>query len=113
MNALVSVGAHTHVGCLANLNRAASVGHHCYLGPLTSTGTLRPPCAGGVTTGHGVFLGASSVVLPELTIGSNSIVGAGSVVTRDVPEGVIVAGNPARVVRENPDWVDLSGCPLC
>ncbi len=46
-----------------------------------------------------VWFGGSVVVLPGVTIGENSVVGAGSVVTRDVPAGVVVAGNPARVIR--------------
>ncbi len=45
------------------------------------------------------WIGASSVVLPGVTIGENAIVGAGSVVTHDVPADTIVAGNPARVIR--------------
>ena len=45
------------------------------------------------------FIGAHSIILPGLTIGDGSIVGAGSVVTDDVPPGVIVAGNPAKVIR--------------
>lgn len=45
------------------------------------------------------FVGAHSIILPGLTIGDGSIVGAGSVVTESVPPGVIVAGNPARVIR--------------
>lgn len=47
------------------------------------------------------FIGAHSILMPGVTIGDGSIVGAGSVVTRDVPPGCIVAGNPARVVKEN------------
>ncbi len=45
------------------------------------------------------FIGARSVLLPGITIGDGSIVAAGSVVTRDVPAGTIVAGNPSRVIR--------------
>lgn len=45
------------------------------------------------------FIGAHSIILPGLTIGDGSIVGAGSVVTEDVPPGVIVAGNPAKTIR--------------
>jgi UDP-2-acetamido-3-amino-2,3-dideoxy-glucuronate N-acetyltransferase len=43
-------------------------------------------------------VGGGSVLLPGITIGANALVGAGAVVTKDVPEGAIVAGNPARVV---------------
>jgi maltose O-acetyltransferase len=53
-----------------------------------------------ITVGDNVWIGGSAVVLPGVTIGADSIVGAGSVVTKDVPSGVVVAGNPARVIRE-------------
>ncbi len=46
------------------------------------------------------FIGAHSILMPGVTVGDGSIVGAGSVVTRDVPPGTIVAGNPARIVKE-------------
>jgi acetyltransferase-like isoleucine patch superfamily enzyme len=47
----------------------------------------------------GCSIGANATVLAGLVIGINSIVGAGSVVTRDVPDNVVVAGNPARILR--------------
>lgn len=53
-----------------------------------------------VRIGNNVWIGANAVILPEVTIGDNVIVGAGAVVTADVPPDVIVAGNPARVIRE-------------
>ena len=49
----------------------------------------------------GASIGTSSTILAGVTIGENSIVGAGSVVTKDVPDNVIVAGNPARVLRKS------------
>lgn len=46
-----------------------------------------------------VWVGAGAIILPGVTIHKNSIIGAGSVVTKDVPENVVVAGNPAKVIR--------------
>jgi acetyltransferase-like isoleucine patch superfamily enzyme len=51
--------------------------------------------------GKNCFIGGRSLILPGITIGDCSIVGAGSVVTRDVPDNTIVAGNPARVIRSD------------
>jgi acetyltransferase-like isoleucine patch superfamily enzyme len=52
-----------------------------------------------VTIGRNVWLGANVTVLPGVTIGDDSVVGAGSVVTKDVPARVIAVGSPARVIR--------------
>lgn len=48
-----------------------------------------------------VWIGAGAIILAGITVHKNSIVGAGSIVTRDVPEGVVVAGNPARIIRKS------------
>lgn len=53
-----------------------------------------------ITVGDRVWIGASVTVLPGVTIGDDCIIGAGSVVNRDIPSGVIAAGNPARVIRK-------------
>src|SRR5262245_20977698 len=53
-----------------------------------------------VSIGANVWLGAASIVLPGVTVGDGSIIGAGTVVTRDSPGGVLAVGNPCRVVRE-------------
>lgn len=50
--------------------------------------------------GNKVWIGANSVVLPGVTIGDNSVIGAGSIVTRDIPANVVAVGNPCRVLRE-------------
>ena len=52
-----------------------------------------------ITIGDNVWLGGNTVILPGVHIGSNTVIGAGSVVTRDVPDWVIAAGNPCRVIR--------------
>lgn len=46
-----------------------------------------------------VFIGVNSVILPGITIGENSIIGAGSVVTKDIPPNCIAAGNPAKILK--------------
>jgi maltose O-acetyltransferase len=53
-----------------------------------------------VEIGADVWVGGGALILPGVRIGSRAVIGAGSVVTRDVPEGVFAAGNPCRVVRE-------------
>jgi maltose O-acetyltransferase len=52
-----------------------------------------------IAIGSDVWVGGGAIILPGVTIGSRSVIGAGSVVTRDVPEGVFAAGNPCRVIR--------------
>lgn len=53
-----------------------------------------------VHIGNCVWIGAGAIILPGITIGDNSVIGAGSVVTKDIPSGVVAAGNPCRVIRE-------------
>jgi acetyltransferase-like isoleucine patch superfamily enzyme len=60
-----------------------------------------------VVIGNGTWVGARAIVLPGVTIGRRVVIGAGSVVTRDVPDDTMVAGNPARVIRS------LTYPPMC
>jgi maltose O-acetyltransferase len=53
-----------------------------------------------VNIGHNVWLGGRSIICPGVTIGDNSVVGAGSVVVRDIPANRLAVGNPCRVIRE-------------
>lgn len=53
-----------------------------------------------VTIGSDVWVGGGAIVLPGVSIGDRAVIGAGSVVTRDVPAGVFAAGNPCRVIRD-------------
>lgn len=56
--------------------------------------------AAPITLHDNVWLGAGVIVLPGVTIGADTVVGAGSVVTKDLPSGVVAVGTPARVVRD-------------
>jgi maltose O-acetyltransferase len=53
-----------------------------------------------VSIGSDVWVGGGALILPGVRIGSRSVIGAGSVVTRDIPDGVFAAGNPCRMIRE-------------
>lgn len=53
-----------------------------------------------IAIGDNVWIGGNTVICPGVTIGSNAVIGAGSVVTRDIPEWCVAAGNPCRVIRK-------------
>jgi acetyltransferase-like isoleucine patch superfamily enzyme len=57
-----------------------------------------------VVIGNHVWIATNAIILPGVTIGEGAIVACGAVVTKDVPPHCLVAGVPARVVRENVDW---------
>lgn len=114
----VDYGSNLHVGARTFVNfglvaldvAAITIGEDCQLGPnvqlLTPTHPLEPEprrakweAAKPITIGDNVWLGGGVIVCPGVTIGADSVVGAGAVVTRDVPPGVVAVGNPARVVR--------------
>jgi maltose O-acetyltransferase len=90
---------------------AVTIGEDVQIGPnvqlLTATHPLDPgprrdkwEAAQPITIGDNVWLGGGVIVCPGVTIGADTVVGAGSVVTRDLPAGVVAVGSPARVVRE-------------
>ncbi|MGM1430774.1 sugar O-acetyltransferase [Sphingobacterium lactis] len=53
-----------------------------------------------ITIGNRVWIGGQTVINPGVTIGDNTVIGSGSVVTKDIPANVVAAGNPCRVIRE-------------
>ncbi len=57
-----------------------------------------------VSIGNHVWIGTNSIILKGVTIGDNSIVAAGSIVNKDVPPNCLVAGNPAKIIKENIEW---------
>lgn len=65
-------------------------------------GTQGPEYGKPIKIGADCWFGGNCIVLPGVTIGKGAVVGAGSVVTRDVPDFAVVAGNPARVLKQVP-----------
>ena len=61
---------------------------------------------GKVSIGNNVFVGANSIILPNVNIGDNVIIGAGSVVTKSIPAEVVVAGNPAEIITSTKKYVE-------
>ena len=108
----LSIGARTfaNFGLVALDCAPISIGDDVQIGPnvalLTPTHPIDPDlrragweAAQPITIGDNVWLGGGAIVLPGVTIGSDTVVGAGAVVSRDLPQGVVAAGNPARVIR--------------
>jgi len=87
-------------------------GDNCLLGPgvhiYTATHPIDPnernsgkEYAKPIIFGNNVWIGGSSVINPGVTIGDNVVIASGSVVTKDVPNNVVVGGNPAKIIKEN------------
>ncbi|PWW24366.1 maltose O-acetyltransferase [Geodermatophilus normandii] len=109
-NLRIGARSFANVGLVALDVAAITIGDDVQIGPnvqlLTPTHPVEPgprrqkwEAAEPITIGDNVWLGGGVVVLPGVTIGADTVVGAGSVVTRDLPAGVVAVGNPARVVR--------------
>ena len=76
------------------------LGKNVHLGACSVVaGVLEPPSATPVIIEDDVLIGANSVILEGVRVGKGSVVAAGSVVTKDVPPGVVVAGSPARIIK--------------
>lgn len=112
-------GNHVHLGKWVYVNFNGTfvddgniyVGDYTMIGPNVTIATaghpIYPPLRekqlqynADVHIGKNVWLGAGVVVCPGVTIGDNSVIGAGSVVTKDIPDNVVAYGNPCRVARE-------------
>ncbi|MFC6255204.1 sugar O-acetyltransferase [Secundilactobacillus hailunensis] len=108
----ITVGDHFYANydCVMLDGAPITIGTHVLFGPkvgLYTSNHLFDPVerrTGGctaqpITIGNDVWLAANVTVLPGVTIGSNVIIGGGSVVTKNIPDNVIAAGNPCRVLR--------------
>ena len=112
-------GHHLHLGSYvyANFNLTLVDDGHIYIGdrvmigPNVTIATASHPVDlelrgrnlqfnKDVHIGDNVWIGSNAIILPGVTIGKNTVIGAGSIVTRDIPENVIALGNPCKVLRE-------------
>ncbi|WP_148411450.1 sugar O-acetyltransferase [Murimonas intestini] len=112
-------GSHIEVGknFFANYNctiidvAKVKIGDNCQMAPNVSIYTAGHPVHPAarntlyeygieVTIGDNVWIGGNTVILPGVHIGSNTVIGAGSVVTKDIPDWVIAGGNPCKVIRK-------------
>ena len=107
-----SIGARTFINAgavILDVGRV-TIGENVQIGPnvqlLTPTHPLDPEArrtgaeaAEPIAIGDNVWLGGGVIVCPGVTIGRDTVVGAGAIVTRDLPDGVLAVGNPARVMR--------------
>ncbi len=112
-------GGHVHLGNNVYFNFGVTmvddthiyIGDYTMLGPHVTVSTAGHPILpdlrqkayqynAPVHIGKNCWLGAGVIVLPGITIGDNSVIGAGSIVTKDIPANVVAVGNPCRVLRE-------------
>ncbi len=105
MGAVINIGAVIGEGTMidmgAILGGRATVGANCHVGAgAVLAGVIEPASAKPVVVEDGVLIGANAVVIEGVHIGKNAVVAAGSVVLEDVPDEMVVAGVPARIIKK-------------
>ena len=105
MGAVINIGAVVGEGSMVDMNAVIGargiLGKNVHLGACAVVaGVLEPPSANPVIIEDDVLIGASAVILEGVRVGKGSVVAAGSVVTKDVPPGVVVAGSPAKIIKD-------------
>ena len=108
MGAVINIGAEIGEATMIDMNAVlwgrAKVGKNCHIGAGTVlAGVIEPPSADPVVIEDNVVIGANAVVLEGVRIGKGSVVAAGAVVTESVPENVVVAGMPAKIIKNVDD----------
>lgn len=104
MGAVINIGAEIGEGAMVDMNAVVGargkIGNRVHLGAgAVVAGVLEPPSKAPCEIGDDVLIGANAVILEGVKIGKGSVVAAGSVVVEDVPEGVVVAGTPAKIIK--------------
>jgi acetyltransferase EpsM len=92
------VNSSTTIGAHVIINTSASVDHDCVIGDYVHISPNSCLC-GCVEIGEGTQIGAGSVVIPGVKIGKWSVIGAGAVVIHDIPDHVVVVGNPVKIIK--------------
>ena len=93
------IGSKAIIGNNTIVNTLSSIDHDCILGN-NSQVTAGVTFGGNVVTGENCFFGVKSAVIPNIKIGNNSIIMAGTIVYKNIPENVMVGGNPGRVMKK-------------
>jgi len=105
MGAVINIGSEVGEGTMIDMNAVlgarATIGKNAHIGAgAVIAGVLEPPSATPVIVEDNVLVGANAVVLEGVRIGKGAVVAAGSVVTEDVAAGAVVAGSPAKVIKQ-------------
>lgn len=105
MGAMINIGSVVGEGTMIDMNAVlggrATVGKNCHVGAgSVLAGVIEPPSAKPVVLEDEVVVGANAVILEGVTVGKGAVVAAGAVVTEDVPANSVVAGTPAKVIKQ-------------
>jgi UDP-2-acetamido-3-amino-2,3-dideoxy-glucuronate N-acetyltransferase len=101
----VIIGDDCKVQAFAGIGRGTKIGNRVHIGPSVILSNSKHPFVDNLdidpsTVEDDVAIGAGAIILPGITVRKGAIVGAGAVVTREVPPNTVVVGNPARVLRK-------------
>jgi tetrahydrodipicolinate N-acetyltransferase len=105
MGAVINIGAVIGEGTMIDMNVVVggrgTIGKNCHIGAgAVIAGVIEPPSASPVIIEDDVVVGANAVILEGIRVGKGSVVAAGAVVIEDVPPHVVVAGTPARIIKQ-------------